>query len=158
MRDAHRRCLTRKEICCFSSVQVLLQATCYTLAVMSIDRYLYVINSNPNPRWRRPLNALILCILIWIGQCRRNARDNPTVFSVLVSIAFVFLHKFVTSTPSTNDCSISSSHPFFASCLFPFGMYYVFPLLIIALCYSRLFCHMRKTSKSLTRHRVSQSH
>jgi hypothetical protein len=49
-------------------LKVLLQATCYTLAVMSIDRYLYVISASPRPRWRTPLKACIICILIWAGK------------------------------------------------------------------------------------------
>ncbi|CAF0979294.1 unnamed protein product [Adineta ricciae] len=123
---------------------VLLQATCYTLAVMSVDRYLYVVSSHPRPPWRTPLNALIICILIWI-----------------VSIAFIFPYTSFSSSTSNaemapiNPCEVSAYHPFFASCYFPFCAYYILPLLVIALCYTRLFCYLRKTSNAIKRHKNS---
>ncbi len=58
---------------------------------------------------------------------------------------------------SSNDCTLSSSHPLFAECLFSFCAFYILPLLIIALCYTRLCFYMRHVSKSLTRHEVSQT-
>jgi hypothetical protein len=125
-------------------LKVLLQTTCYTLAAMSIDRYLYVISSHPRPRWRTPFNACIICILIW-G----------------ISIAFVFPYTSFTSSRSENEkkllneCSLSSHHPLFASCYFSFCAYYILPLVIIALCYTRLCCYMRHVSKSITKYRVS---
>ncbi|CAF1168204.1 unnamed protein product [Rotaria sp. Silwood1] len=126
---------------------VLLQTTCYTLAAMSIDRYLYVTSHHPHPRWRTPLNACLTCILIWA-----------------VSIAFVFPYTSLSSSspppsPSSDtnknpldDCSVSAYHPLFASCFFPFCAYYVLPLVIIALSYTKLFFHMRRSSKNMTRY------
>ncbi|UJR07598.1 hypothetical protein I4U23_011885 [Adineta vaga] len=123
---------------------VLLQATCYTLAVMSVDRYLYVISSHPRPPWRTPLNACIICIIIWI-----------------VSIAFIFPYTSFSSSTSNveivpvNPCAVSAYHPFFASCYFPFCAYYILPLIVISLCYTKLFFYMRKSSETINRHKVS---
>ncbi|CAF4065449.1 unnamed protein product [Rotaria sordida] len=120
---------------------VLLQTTCYTLAAMSIDRYLYVASHHPRPSWRTPLNACIICIIIWA-----------------VSIAFVFPYTSLSSSSSNtknnslNDCSISNHHPLFASCFFPFCAYYLLPLIIIALSYTKLFVKMRKSSLRITRY------
>ncbi|CAF3223124.1 unnamed protein product, partial [Rotaria sp. Silwood2] len=133
----------------FYLAHVLLQTTCYTLATMSIDRYLYVTSPHPHPRWRTPLNACIICILIWT-----------------VSIAFVFPYTSLSSSSSSssssdrekiplNDCSVSSYHPLFASCFFPFCAYYVLPLAIIALSHTKLFFHMRKSSKKISRYQGS---
>ncbi|CAF1086748.1 unnamed protein product [Adineta steineri] len=119
---------------------VLLQATCYTLAAMSIDRYFYVASCLIKPPWRTPLNACIICVLIWA-----------------VSIAFVFPYTSLTSNTEgdINNCSVSAYHPFFASCFFPFCAYYVLPLIIIALCYTKLFLFMRNSSKKMFRRRLS---
>ncbi|UJR38590.1 hypothetical protein I4U23_031255 [Adineta vaga] len=123
---------------------ILLQATCYTLAAMSIDRYLYVISSHPRPKWRTPFNAFIICVLIWI-----------------VSIALVFPYTSLSYSSSeneynsTNDCPVSSLHLSIASCLFPFCAYYILPLLIITLCYTKLCIYMKHMSKSMTRYKHS---
>ncbi|CAF1259337.1 unnamed protein product [Adineta ricciae] len=126
---------------------ILLQATCYTLATMSIDRYLYVISSHPRPKWRTPLNAFIICILIWI---------------VSIVLAFPYTSLLYSSSISseneknfTHDCPISSSHLSIVSCFFPFSAYYILPLLIIALCYTKLCIYMKQMSKSLTKYRNS---
>lgn len=125
---------------------------------MSIDRYLYVINSHPRPRWRTPFNACIICILIWAGKKNSWRFLRWIDWGFLVSIAFVFPYTSLSSSlanNSTDDCSVSSHHPLFASCFFPFCAYYLLPLVIIAMCYTRLFFHMRRSSKTITRHRVS---
>ena len=78
-----------------------------------------------------------------------------------MSIAVVFPYKSLSSlsaqgTPSLKDaCSVSDYHPIFPSCFFPFGMYYIVPLLIIVLCYSRILSHMKRSSKMVHRNRVS---
>ncbi len=56
---------------------------------------------------------------------------------------------------SPNDCSLSAYHPLFASCFFPFFAFYILPLIIIALCYTRLCFYMRHVSKSIIQYRVS---
>ena len=53
----------------FSS-QGFLQATCNILAVMSIDRYLYIVRSKSKLGWRTPRNAFIICVILWI--CKLN--------------------------------------------------------------------------------------
>jgi len=130
---------------------------------MSIDRYLYVINAHPRPRWRTPLNACIICILIWGGKIIKfKKKFFSSFYFLIVSIAFVFPYTSFSSSSSSDaendllhDCSVSAYHPLFASCFFPFYAYYLLPLVIIALCYTRLFFYMKKSSKSITRHRVS---
>jgi hypothetical protein len=126
---------------------------------MSIDRYFYVINSYPRPRWRTSLNACIICILIWGGKIIKFFSNFFIRFSI-VSIAFIFPYTSLSSSSNaenslTDDCSVSAYHPLLASCFFPFCAYYLLPLVIIALCYTRLFFHMRKSSKTITRYRVS---
>jgi len=121
-------------------LKVLLQATCYTLAAMSIDRYIYVISSHPRPRWRTPFNAFIICILIWISKKQNYLFKRFSKKSISVSIAVIFPYASLSSSESelniTNDCLISSSHPLFASCLVPFFAFYIFSLLIIVLFFS----------------------
>ena len=133
---------------------------------MSIDRYLYVISSHPRPKWRTPLNAFIICILIWFGKdkcCYFSHFSNEMSF-ILVSIALAFPYTslFYSSSISseneknfTHDCPISSSDLSIVSCLFPFSAYYILPLLIIALCYTKLCIYMKQMSKSITKYRVS---
>ena len=144
-----------------SFVKILLQATCYTLAAMSIDRYLYVISPHPRPRWRTPFNACIICILIWIGKrIEKKTVKCPLLWLFLVSVAVIFPYTSLSSTSNAdadlaNACSAASHHPLFQACYFQFCAYYLLPLLIIALCYTRLFFHMRRSSKTITRHRVN---
>ena len=78
-------------------------------------------------------------------------------FFILVSIAFAFPYTSLSSVSnnSLDDCSVSLHHPLFASCFFPFCAFYLLPLVIIAMCYTRLFFHMKRSSKTITRHRVS---
>jgi hypothetical protein len=126
---------------------------------MSIDRYLYVTSTHPRPRWRTPMNAFIICTIIWAGK-------KIFFFSIfkinlnLVSILFVFPYGSLSSSSeikknSLNDCTLSSSHSLFASCYFSFCAFYIFPLIIISLCYTRLWFYMRHVSKSITQYRVS---
>ncbi|CAF0826213.1 unnamed protein product [Adineta ricciae] len=125
---------------------VLLQATCYTLAAMSIDRYLSIVHDFWYRRYRTPKQALIICIFVW-----------------MISGAFMFPYDYLlhTDTDKHNDssgeldCTVNDNS-FFSSCMFTFTFYYVLPLLIIGLCYSRVFSHVRyhgtKIARQLSRH------
>ena len=46
-------------------MQGFLQATCNILAVMSVDRFLYIVRPKTKLRWRTPRNAFHICIIIW---------------------------------------------------------------------------------------------
>ncbi|CAF1101758.1 unnamed protein product [Adineta ricciae] len=109
---------------------VFLQATCYTLATMSIDRYLYMVHVVWYRKYRTPKHTLIICVSIWI-----------------ISLLFMFPYKHVlrmimrthTGSRHTLDCSVYDRDSLFSSCIFTFGFYYVLPLSIIAICYLRVF-------------------
>ncbi len=68
------------------------------------------------------------------------------VASVLVFPYDYLLHIIVEKGNQSlvmRDC-IVNDNSFFSSCLFTFGFYYVLPLLIIGLCYSRVASHVRR--------------
>jgi uncharacterized membrane protein YciS (DUF1049 family) len=53
------------------------------------------------------------------------------------------------------DCTVNNNE-FFSSCLLTFGFYYVLPLLIIGLSYSRVLLHVRRSSFKISRQLVSK--
>ncbi|CAF0823129.1 unnamed protein product [Rotaria sp. Silwood1] len=114
---------------------VLLQATCYTLAAMSIDRYLNIVHGQWYRRYRKPKCALIICLLIWA-----------------ISGVFMFPYDYVLHIDVEKhnhssvmlDCTVSDNDSLFSSCLFTFVFYYLLPLSIIGVCYSRVLLHVRR--------------
>jgi len=52
----------------FNHIKVFLQATCHTLAAMSIDRYLYMVHETWYRSYRKSKYAQIICLLIWAGN------------------------------------------------------------------------------------------
>ncbi|CAF0860088.1 unnamed protein product [Adineta steineri] len=117
----------------FYFAYVLLQATCYTLAAMSIDRYLTIVHEGWYRRYRKPKYALIICILIW------------TVSSVFMFPYDYLLQRDVGTINQSLvilECTVNDNASFL-SCLSTFGFYYVLPLLIIILCYSRVSSYIR---------------
>ncbi|CAF0723082.1 unnamed protein product [Adineta ricciae] len=116
---------------------VFLQATCYTLATMSIDRYLHMVHVLWYRKYRTPKHTLIICLSIWI-----------------ISLLFMFPYKHVlrmirrthTGSRHTLDCSVYDRDSLFSSCIFTFGFYYVLPLSIIAMCYLRVFMRVQSAT------------
>ncbi|UJR27972.1 hypothetical protein I4U23_009230 [Adineta vaga] len=126
---------------------VLLQATCYTLAAMSIDRYLAVVHDFSYRRYRKPKYALIICILIWMVSC------------IFMFPYDYLLHTDIEKSNQSSveiDCTVNDNS-FFSSCLFTFGFYYVLPLTIIGLCYSRVLLHVRRHGTKIARQLSGQT-
>jgi len=48
------------------------------------------------------------------------------------------------------DCNVNED-PFFSSCLFTFGFYYILPLTIIGISYSRVFLFIRQEEKKIAK-------
>jgi hypothetical protein len=81
----------------------------------------------------------------------------------LVSGVFMFPYKHVLHTlddGSNNsstiaDCTVNDTDSFFSSCIFTFTFYYILPLIIIGLSYSRVLIHVRRTSVTIAKRLVS---
>jgi hypothetical protein len=69
------------------------------------------------------------------------------------------LHSDIGKSPNQTsvmfDCAVTDNDSFFSSCLFTFGFYYVLPLLIIGLSYSRILLHVRRSSCKMSKQLVS---
>ena len=63
--------------------------------------------------------------------------------------------KNINRSSVTLDCNVNSDGSFFSSCLFTFGIYYVLPLSIIGLCYSRVSMYVRRNNSQLLKLTVS---
>jgi len=53
------------------------------------------------------------------------------------------------------DCNVHDDDSLYSSCLFTFGFYYVLPLTIIGVCYSRVSCHVRRSRYKMAKHLVN---
>ncbi|CAF0969521.1 unnamed protein product [Didymodactylos carnosus] len=113
---------------------VILQATCFTLAVMSIDRYLYIVQVKAKLKWRTVRNAFIICLLIWTA-------------SLLFIIPFDKLARASVQRTSKH-CGVDSEQSVI-SCLITLCSYYAIPLAIIIICYSKLLLYVIENSKSM---------
>ncbi len=83
--------------------------------------------------------------------------SNFVVSSVLVFPYDYLLHITVENSNQSLvmlDCSVNDNS-FFSSCLFTFGVYYVLPLSIIGLCYSRVASHVRRHGGKIAGRMVS---
>lgn len=114
---------------------VLLQATCATLAAMSIDRYLHIVHDGWYRKYRKPRLAQIVCLLIW---------------TVSLVFMFPYTYFFNINVDKTNqsivsdNCVVHDENTFISSCIFTFSFYYILPLTIIFLCYLRVFIYVRR--------------
>ncbi|CAF3789044.1 unnamed protein product [Adineta steineri] len=113
-----------------------LQATCNILAVMSIDRYLYIVRSNSKLGWRTPRNAFKICIVIWAS-------------SLILIIPYHIISRVL--IPNSTACGMNE-HGSLIVCLFPFCSYYAVPLLVIIVCYTNLAMHVIKTGRTMADH------
>ncbi|CAF0932325.1 unnamed protein product [Adineta steineri] len=115
---------------------VLLQATCYTLAAMSIDRYLNIVHEMWYRKYRKSKYAQIICLFIWI-----------------VSLVFMFPYEYFlhvnneknNQSSHASNCIVQDGDSLFSSCIFTLGFYYVLPLLIIGICYLRVLMYVRRS-------------
>ncbi|CAF3657737.1 unnamed protein product [Rotaria sordida] len=119
---------------------VLLQATCYTLAAMSIDRYLNIVHEPWYRQYRTPKGALIICLLIWTKKC---LFDVSGVFMFPYDYVLRINVEKINQSSIMLDCTVNNTDSLFSSCLFTFIFYYLLPLLIIGLCYSRVLLYVR---------------
>ncbi|UJR21441.1 hypothetical protein I4U23_024527 [Adineta vaga] len=122
---------------------VFLQATCYTLAAMSIDRYLYMLHVKWYRKYRKAKYAQLICLSIWI-----------------ISLLFMFPYKYFlrtiihTNTSPTYhyDCAVYDHNSLLSSCIFTFGFYYVLPLSIIGICYLRVYMRVERSTMQIHDH------
>ena len=74
---------------------------------------------------------------------------------------FPYNHLLATINGRTNqssdvvDCTVNDTDSFFSSCIFTFTFYYLLPLAIIGLSYSRVLIHVRRTGYSIAKRMVS---
>jgi hypothetical protein len=130
---------------------------------MSIDRYLNVVHELWYRQYRKPKYTLIICILIWIGKMILYLLYKIS-HSLLASSIFMFPYDYVLRSNNdksinqssiTHDCNVNNNGSFFSSCLFTFGFYYVLPLSIIGISYSRVVIHIRNHRRRISRLFVS---
>ncbi|CAF1288909.1 unnamed protein product [Rotaria sordida] len=112
-------------------VYVFLLATCNTLAVMSIDRYLYITLPTSKLQHRSPQTAFIVCILIWTS-------------SLVLIIPYHIVSRMFTS--NSNTCGLND-HKSFTICFLVFCSYYALPLFIIIVCYTKLAMHVIRSNR-----------
>lgn len=55
------------------------------------------------------------------------------------------------------DCTVNDNDSLFSSCIFTFFFYYLLPLVIIGLCYSRILLHVRRTGYEIAKQLVSKN-
>lgn len=125
---------------------------------MSIDRYLNIVHEVWYRRYRKSRNAFIVCLLIWTGKkCWLSTISFISV--ALVSGVFMFPYGYIFGSnelkknQSSTDCTVNDSS-FFSSCVFTFTFYYILPLAIIGLCYSRVLIHIRRSGCSIVKRLV----
>jgi Sec-independent protein secretion pathway component TatC len=82
---------------------------------------------------------------------------------MLVSSVFMFpygyvfdFEKSINQSSVTIDCNVNEDGSFFSSCLLTFGFYYVLPLSIIGISYSRVLIYIRDHSRRVSRLFVSK--
>jgi hypothetical protein len=72
---------------------------------------------------------------------------------------YVLSNDMKKNSNQSSDCTVHNTDSLFSSCLFTFTFYYVLPLSIIGICYSRVVFHVRrsgdKVSKQLVSHFIS---
>ncbi|XP_068437361.1 galanin receptor type 1b [Clinocottus analis] len=123
----------------FSAVSMLVSV--FTLAAMSVDRYVAVVLSNKSARVRSRQNALCGVCAIWM-------------LSLLVSVP-VFQHQVLTSHPSAPNSTFcweqwsGASRRAYRVTLLLIG--YLLPLLLISCCYSKVLFHLHKKLKNMSR-------
>ena len=89
---AHVRMFSRTNNNNMDTFQVFLQATCYTLAAMSIDRYLHMVHVVWYRKYRTPKHTLIICLSIWISKHKFSfvIRSKPCCHFFFAR--FIFIH------------------------------------------------------------------
>ncbi|UJR28626.1 hypothetical protein I4U23_009859 [Adineta vaga] len=118
-----------------------LQATCIILAVMSIDRYLYIVRPKSQLGWRTARNAFIICIIIW--AC-----------SLIMIIPYHIISRVL--VPNRTACGMNE-HENLIVCFVPFCSYYAIPLLVIIICYTKLALYVIKTGRKMAGHMDTKS-
>ncbi|XP_029283247.1 galanin receptor type 1b isoform X3 [Cottoperca gobio] len=123
----------------FSTVSMLVSI--FTLAAMSVDRYIAVVRSKKSPCVRSRRNALAGVCVIW-------------TLSVVCSVP-VAQHQFLTSHPNApnstfcwEEWSGASRLSYKVSVLL---LGYLLPLLLICCCYTRVLFHLHKKMKNMSK-------
>ncbi|XP_059211634.1 galanin receptor type 1b [Centropristis striata] len=123
----------------FSTVSMLVSI--FTLAAMSVDRYLAVVRSNKSPRVRSRRNALIGICVIW-------------TLSLLFSVP-VAQHQVLTDHPAAPNSTFcwerwsGGSRQAYKVSILLVG--YLLPLLLISCCYTRVLFHLHKKMKNMSK-------
>uniref|UniRef100_A0A667XJ14 Galanin receptor type 1 n=1 Tax=Myripristis murdjan TaxID=586833 RepID=A0A667XJ14_9TELE len=122
-------------------VTVSMLVSIFTLAAMSVDRYIAVVRSNKSPCVRSRRNALAGVCVIW-------------TLSFLLSVP-VAQHQVLTSHPSAPNSTFcwekwsgASRHTYRVTVLL---LGYLLPLLLITCCYSQVLFHLQKKMKNMSK-------
>ena len=133
--------------------QGFLQATCNILAVMSIDRYLYIVLPKPQLTWRTPRHAFLICIVVWASESPQDHADIDEFFVRQGSLTVIIPYHIITRrlTPGYTACGMNDhANPFV--CFFPFCTYYAIPLAVITVCYTKLALYVMRTGRTMADH------
>ncbi|CAF3687720.1 unnamed protein product [Adineta steineri] len=114
-----------------SFVSVLV--TVLTLVVMTIDRYIYVVNPFENITWRKPRTVFFLSLIIWLLSC---------------ALASPFYYHY--GVDEYQGCALLTDENLQKHFrIYTVTLYYFIPLTIILICYTRLLYYVYSKEKNV---------
>ncbi len=131
-----------------SYVSVLV--TVLTLVVMTIDRYIYVVNPFKNIKWRKPKTVFLLSLIIWLRKY--HIIYSLLIISFLVSCALAspfYFHYGVTIEIHKQCVLLTDENSQKHFRIYTVTLYYFIPLTIILICYTRLLYYVYSKEKKL---------
>ncbi|XP_068192132.1 somatostatin receptor type 5-like [Antennarius striatus] len=106
-------------------------ASTFCLTLMSIDRCLAVVRPIPSRKWRKPVVAKALCVLVWVAS-----------FLTVLSVT-IYAHV----QEDFNTCNITWPHPpkvwAIVFILYTASLGFFLPLLVISICYMLIVFKVR---------------
>lgn len=121
---------------------------------MSIDRYLYIVRPKSKLVWRTPRNAIIICIIVWIGKLMEKKKRSSMIDLSSIGSLILIVPYHIISHVLTSDSPVCgmNEHKNLIICFFPFCSYYAIPLIIIIVCYTNLALHVMKSGRQMADH------
>ena len=124
----------------------------WTMAVISIDRYICINHSTPSPRRLQSKQIIGVCLLIW---CLSFVSFSPIAVYFNTVTVHLIDKSIILCSLAWPRASISIS-AIFTVCLFTVG--YIIPLIIISVNYIRILRKLRAAGRAITHSSQVGSH